>query len=375
MIIRKIVGYLFAALILLFVEATANAQCFSGDDFAICPAQDTVYLLNATSIGAMASSNGKIKWLTKLPHETDETFTGPVATADSVVIFGGVPLTRIRAFDAVTGKPTWGIEASSDDWTSAGPYVLFEDREHWEGLTALNGKTGKIVWHHTASKPGQVGFTDFSGRVLLTNLFAIDVDTGQVLQRWPKEWRISTAVFAGPYVAIGTEDGGVDRTKLAVYSWPGYKMLWSRRDATRTRSNSGENMIVGIAGDAHRLLVATYDDYAFHPGNATLEWIAATTGKTIWSKKIAVRYMLLPSPVALIQGLAIFAMADSANSGVVEAFDAETGEQRWIAHTNQRLTSGPVCDGRDCYIGSVSHEVLAIDVSSGAQSWLSIPKE
>lgn len=104
-------------------------------------------------------------------------------------------------------------------------------------------------------------------------------------------------------------------------------------------------------------------------------WISVATSKTMWSKNIAAGYMLLPSPVALVQGLAIFVMADSATTGVVQAFDAETGRQKWIAHTDRRLTDRPVCDGRHCFVGSVSREVLEIDVSSGAQSWLSLPKE
>jgi outer membrane protein assembly factor BamB len=372
---RRLGETFLIALAILLPVASAKAQCISGDDFAICPAKDTIYLLDSTSLGALSLSERKTKWRIKLPHETEESFLGPVATEDSVVIYAGVPLTRVYAFDASTGKPSWRVEASSDEWISAGAYILFGDREHWEGVSALDGKTGKTVWHHTAGRPGDIAFLALSGHLILTNLFAIDAYSGQVLKRWPKDWDISAMSFAGPNLAIGTRYGGLGASKLAIYSWPGFQMLWSRRDDTWSKSNPRVIRIAGIDGDAKNLLVASYDAAFFSRGHATLEEFITSTGKRVWSKNIACDYMLLTSPIALAQGLPIFAMADTENSGVVEAFDAATGKQKWIAHTDQRLTGGPICDGQYCYFGSLSHEVLSIDVQSGAQSWLALPKE
>lgn len=372
MTFRTFAGILFAVLGILILAGRAEAQCMGGLDFTYCPSVDTMYLHNEKYLGALTVSENKIKWQTELPHEIEEDFNGPVATAENVVIYAGAPLTRIRAFNAVTGKPSWRIETSSGDVVSAGPYFLYADITHWEGINAVDGRTGKIVWHHGGRKPGDIQFYALSKRVSLTNIFAIDANTGQVMKRWPKDWDISAATFAGPFIAIGTRYGGLEHYKLAIYSRSPYQMLWSRRDTTWKKSDPQERLIAGVAGDATNLLAATYEDEPSHPGHATLECISTASGKTIWSKDITANYMLLSSPVALSQGLAIFVMADSRNTSVVEAFDASTGEQKWIIHTDRRLTDGPVCDDRHCYMGAISHEVLAIDVQSGAQSWFSL---
>jgi outer membrane protein assembly factor BamB len=372
----KLAGMLSTILGIFFLACSAEAQCVGGLDFTYCPAVDTIYLLTGASLGAFSVSERKVKWQTELPHETDESFLAPVATPDSVVISAGAPLTRIHAFDPATGKPSWHVETSADDFVSAGPYILFWDKEHWEGLTALDGKTGKIAWHHSGRRPGAIRFYASSGRVLLTNLFAIDAYSGRVLKRWPRDWEVSAAALTGGLSIIGTRWGGSpNHGKLAAYSGPSYETLWRRRDTLWTKGDPRERIVAGIAADANDLLVASYDADVFRPGHATLERVSAASGKTIWTREIACEFMLGPSPVALVQGLAIFAMADSRNSSVVQAFDAATGQQKWIVHTDRRLIDGPVCDSQHCFLGSVSNEVFMIDVPSSAQSWLALPKE
>src|SRR5258708_9725647 len=226
---RKLAGILIMVLSVPFAAARTEAQCIDGEDFSICPAKDTVYLLNETAVGALNLSDGKVKWRNNLPHETQESFLGPIVTADSVLIFAGVPLTRAYAFDAATGNPRWRIEASSDELISVGPYIFVGGREHWEGLTALDSKTCKIIWHHGGKRPGDIAFLALSGHLILTNLFAIDANSGQVLKRWPKDWDISAISFAGPNLAIGTRYVGLGARNLAIYAWPGFQRQASRR--------------------------------------------------------------------------------------------------------------------------------------------------
>src|SRR5258708_1922093 len=110
MTFRKRVGILSSALCTFFLAAHAKAQCFNGDDFAVCPAKDSIYLLNDKSLGAMSISEKQIKWQIELPRERDESFLGPVATPDTVVVYAGFPDTHIYAFDASTGRPIWNLE-------------------------------------------------------------------------------------------------------------------------------------------------------------------------------------------------------------------------------------------------------------------------
>jgi len=367
---RKRAGILFLALSSFLVAAYAKAQCFSGDDFAVCPAKDTIYLLDDKSLGALSVSEKKIKWQIKLPRERDESFLGPVATTDAVVVYAGFPDTRMYAFDTATGQPIWHLETSSRDLDSFGLYILANDPKFWDGLTALDGKTGKRVWHHPA-KIRRTAAPPAPERVLLTKYHAIDADTGRVLQDWPKGWDVFSKALANGVRAIGTRDG-----KLAAYSGPGYEMRWIRRD-------SGNRLVAGLEADETNLLVVWYDNATnydlyhrefYRPGHVTLQLVAAASGAIRWSKEIDCNNVL-PSAAALVQGEAIFAKGEPPNSAVVEAFDANSGLQKWILQTDRGLTGGPVCAGEHCYIEAVSSEVLMIDPQSGARSWLSLRKE
>jgi outer membrane protein assembly factor BamB len=358
------------AIAILLPVVPAKAQCSGTDDFAICPARDTIYLLNSTSLGALSLSEQKTKWQIKLPGESDESFLGPVATPDAVLVYAGFPDTRIYAFDTATGHPIWHLETSSRNLDSFGLYILMNDPKFWDGLVALDGKTGRAVWNHPSKIP-RTARPASSERVLLTKFHAINADTGQVLQDWPKSWDVFSTAQASGIRAIGTRDG-----RLAAFSAPGYEMRWTRQD-------SKSRLAAELECDGNNLLVVWYDaatDYGvyhrefYRPGHVTLQLLSAASGAIRWTKEIDCDWVL-PSAAALKGGQVLFVKGESSNFGIVEMFDITTGKQKRIARTDRRLTGGPICDGRYCYFGSLTHDVLSIDAQTGAQSWLSLPKE
>ena len=357
---------LFAVLGILFMQTGVNAQCVRGNGYAYCPDADALYLLTETSLGAITVSHKEIKWRINFPE--DAAASELVVAADRVVFAVRQYPSSILAFDALTGDAVWHVERNRiETMGSQGPYI-FAETDDPEGLIALDSRNGKIVWSHEGKKRGFAHIIKSSNGELLTTLFAVDIHSGRILKRWPRDWDVSTATFAGDLRVIGTRYAWPRHETLAAYSGTDFKLRW-------TWSDPKKPIVAGIVEGAEDLLVATYPEESFGPGDATLEWISASTGKTVHTKTITADYMLLPDPIALVHGLAIFVMADTENTGVVQAFDAATGEQKWIAHTDRRLTDGPVCDERRCFIGSVTHEVLEIDAQTGAQTWLSLPKE
>jgi len=361
--------------VMVLSALSVKGQCLDGNSFVVCPSIDAIYLLNKNSLGAVNLSDGTVKWQVVLPHETDEAYLGPVRSDNALVLFAGTPLTRAYAFDPESGRLIWRKEASSDEWIGAGPYILFGDRQHWEAVTALDDRTGQEIWHHSGRNPGTVNFADLSGRVVLTNLFALDAYTGEVLKRWPGQWQVSAATFAGRYVAIGTETGGPSHAKLAVYSLPSFQLLWTRREHPGATKDSRERNIAEITGDAEHLLVASSGGGMESPGRLRLEWISIVSGKTLWSREIAGLGIQFLAPIALNQRLAIVATENLDKSGTVQALDRETGALKWTIRVAGQLTSGLVCEREACYAGSVSGEVLRLDVVSKAQTWYGLPRQ
>jgi outer membrane protein assembly factor BamB len=279
---------------------------------------------------------------------------------------------RGEAFNAATGKPSWKIATSSGNLAAIGHYIFLSDEEHWEALTAVDDRTGKRVWHHSGSTRtfGGVELFDAGEGGILTDKFAIDAYEGQILKRWPRHWSISAAVLGDKFAVIGTRWADGEPTKLAAYSLPGYGTLWVKDDPRKRE-------IRGLATDPNRVFAALYpNEPLLQPGEISLELLDASSGKTIWTKTI-VSASTLDGPVGLTQGVAIFVTDDSANSSLIEGFDATTGASKWSVHLSERLIADVLCAGANCYIeaeGSPKH-VLGVNVQTGKQSWLRIPTQ
>jgi outer membrane protein assembly factor BamB len=370
---RKIAAVCFGIFSSLVAFSNISAQCLTGAHFAVCPGTDTIYVNNDKVLGALTLSTGALKWQGGLP-KVDSGFLDPVVAARTAAIWEGFPDTRIYAFDASTGKPSWNLATSADDMTALGHCIFFNDAAHREGLVALDERSGKTVWGHRGtrlSKVDRVRFYALDGHTLLTNLFAIDGDSGRILARWPKSWAVSSAAFGDKFAAIGTEYSGPNSTKLAVYSVPGYQRLW-------TTSYPKRWDIEGVACDAEHILVASspQESVLFHPGELRLELVEASSGKTVWSKTFEA-VVLLPSPVALSQGVAIVVTGDSEDSSLVQGFDVLSGQSKWTVRTDHKLAGQIICAASKCYVGGNVEiaEVLAVDVQTGDQSWLRIPTQ
>lgn len=363
---RKIAWFFLMTALLL--EGRAKAQCKNGASFTVCPVANRIYINTDKRLGALRLSDGSILWQIALPPR-EESYAATAATTDAVGVWAGFPATGIYAFDANTGRPAWRINTSSYGMIAVGRYFVFSDAEHWEALTAVEERTGKRVWHHSGSRPtrGGVDFLDFNDRTIVTELFAIDINSGQILKRWPRGWAVSGAAVTDKFVVIGNRYSGPKEASLAVYSLPNYELRWVKTDALK-----GE--LGGLAVDSDRIFAAIYpSEWQFlHPGDVQFELLEAASGKPIWTKKVNCSG-LLGSPVGLTQGVAVFTTAESANSRTVQGFDAANGQLKWTVRTDHRI-DGVTCAGGTCYLGGELGEVLAIDVQTGAQRWYRIPQ-
>lgn len=361
-----------AAAMALLLPLLSQAQCLKIFTSTICPAADRIYINTEKKLGALRLSDGGVEWQVDIPEtEAEEDFTGAAATANTVVVFVGVLGARIYAFDPKTGATSWHIQTSSGDLISVGHYFVFSDREHWEALTAVDDRTGKRIWHHSGRRParGEVAFRASSERVIVTDRFAIDALSGQILKRWPPAWEVSAAAIVEKFVAIGTSYAGPKMNKLAVYLLPDYAPVWVK-DSPQGRE------IAGVAVDSDHVFAAVNPTgwQFLHPGQIELELLAASSGEPMWTKTISSGGPLA-SPVGLSQGVAVFATDETTTSDMVQGFDATTGQLKWTVHTDHKLMGDVVCAGSSCYIDAEPGQVLAVDGRTGAQRWYRIPTQ
>jgi outer membrane protein assembly factor BamB len=93
--------------------------------------------------------------------------------------------------------------------------------------------------------------------------------------------------------------------------------------------------------------------YSIDPSNGSVKWTFADVGST-WLAG------------ATASGDTIYAANDD---GKLYAFDLQ-GKKRWDAVVStDALWSSPVTDGKQVYIGTLSHDIIALDPATGKQRW------
>jgi outer membrane protein assembly factor BamB len=372
MTVRKTPTMCFLVLALALMGRDGEAQCTGGDHFVVCPSLDTIFIIQTWFefqphyLAAISLASGELKWRVDLSQTM--VHSNPAATAD-VVAFStgdGVP-EEISAFDVKTGKAAWKIRTKSFSDTSVGTVIIGESAVP-KDLIGIDGKTGTVVWSPSAKRGNWAFFYGSSGRLLLTDDDVLDAYSGRSVKHWPKDWEVRTGAFGGRFVAVGTEGSEEDPSTVAVYSLPDYKLMW-------IKNGLRQYTVTGLAADADHIFDAIYrkPGSPFDPGEVRLEMLSAASGKTLWSKTIN-SAALFPSPVGLAEGVAVFATGESPDSKTVQGFNAATGEMKWTVRTDKKI-SEVVCPNKTCYIDAPTGEILAIDVSSGAQRWYRIPTQ
>jgi outer membrane protein assembly factor BamB len=365
--------------VLAVMTAKTNAQCKIAYTYALCPTADTIYVVNTprhpSVIAAFEVSTGKLKWSTVFPEARDvQSDLAPTADvvafafANTLRPYGSNRDEGIEALDARTGKLAW-VNSAPNSWlASAGPYIL-TGSEKPEGMIVIDGRTGKVVRKLPSDARGNVDVYGWKGRVLLTDLYAVDLDTGAVLKEWPSDGGVSSAAFAGEQVVIGTDSVMTGRSKLAAYSLPSFQMAW-------VRENPGKRYLAALAGDADRIVAAIYPDRDSErlPGNMEVQVLNSSSGTLLWSKTFRSESLDFdpPPPVGLTSRVAVVSTLDEGRgSSTLQAFDVATGRERWQLHL-KTVYEGVICADAYCYVAGVGGKVLSVDVHTGAQRWYRI---
>ncbi|MFQ6002228.1 MAG: PQQ-binding-like beta-propeller repeat protein [Candidatus Zixiibacteriota bacterium] len=101
--------------------------------------------------------------------------------------------------------------------------------------------------------------------------------------------------------------------------------------------------------------------FAQDEGDETFFALNLLTGNLLWKKKLG---DISSSPQICQEKIFI-----GANSGLLSAFNRESGEKIWEFKTEDVIISTPACDGKVVCFGSVDDNLYALDKESGELKW------
>jgi outer membrane protein assembly factor BamB len=321
--------------------------CYSGYSFAYCRQSQTLYLVSGGVISAVDSTGGQLRWQKDLENEF--VHAGPVATGHSLSLVTGAIAETIHGLDLRTGENLWKVPSKTTDLLTAGSYLLANTNE-WEGVMAIDSKTGKVVWRHSGETRSFINLLAASPSILLTNLFSLDVRSGNILKRWPRGYRVTSAAFMDQAQVLGTSDG-----RLVTYASDGRRM-WEKMVFSGLE-------VSAIVGGQDRVVAVSYDPCLFIPGKASLA-LLSSTGEVVWDKHLEVSGRSLPRPVAITDQLVVFVRHDRESDRIL-GLDLASGNLRWDSDSRRQLREGIVCVGDSCFVGSNEGVVVTVDVQSG----------
>ena len=158
-----------------------------------------------SGIRAVDLSTGRALW-SALPDES--VYVGPAAAGDSIAV-----VTRsYSTFDAVskaTGKLLWHRPRRSHNLDSDGRY-FYVTRPYDDGVSALDSRTGAVVWTLRIPKKGGAAFLRIRDGLLYSNTFAVDLRSRKLLHQWPEDIVVTSIAFPTPgETLLGDTDGNL----------------------------------------------------------------------------------------------------------------------------------------------------------------------
>ncbi|MGC4119459.1 MAG: PQQ-binding-like beta-propeller repeat protein [Myxococcales bacterium] len=187
-----------------------RADLIAGEATAIGD-DGTIYIPNATRLYAVDGATGTLKWSTGGDDDLFGSNSSPAVADGRLYVAGRTPVwpdedleVLVHAFDAQTGALLWSTPVDSEllGTPAVGPDgTLYFGT--FDGLYALDGKTGAVKWtimrmlttnrlSFAVGANGVLYVTDRSGTI-----YGLDGQTGEV------KWRVGAHGQAGPAIGAG----------------------------------------------------------------------------------------------------------------------------------------------------------------------------
>ncbi|CAM5725795.1 protein kinase domain-containing protein [Streptomyces pseudogriseolus] len=310
-------------------------------------------------------------------------FHAPRCAVEGNAVFCAGDGTLPLRIDALTGRAVWradGVPSAADkgefgfsvlgvvDGTVVvqQQYRADEDGEYRTSVTALDARTGKLLWHR--------GLNDSRTRAhLLGDLVAVPDDAGgrTLVARSPRTGaeRWTAALPEGQYC-----DWAGSGTDVPLVCGPGddpaeHRVLLSL-DATDGTTNTAEVPYdsVPVGSFDGRVLLLDRSEDQESDAYVRIRLVDTRTGRSTTTRLAHA----LEGDVTLADGV----LWCASSSGRLTAVSARTGARLWTTRTSLEQPSGVTHDprARVVYLATASGRVAALDATKGTPLWETLPR-
>jgi outer membrane protein assembly factor BamB len=282
-----------------------------------------------------------------------------LVTTRSVLFFAGNtagPCGPIYAVDTGSGRLKWSKDYSSCRIWSDGERVYLQGASG-DGVRALDPVTGQQLWFAEDETPQFAqALVVRNGRVY-TNDRVLDAKTGKTLLWWPKDANVSSLLGSGQLVYAGSVNG-----TLTAYDATSLKVVWrstllAGREIVSTLATGGLIYAVGYGGNAA------------NSRDGILQAFEAPTGEPKWRFHIkSCCQKLDASPVSVGEkALLVLKPSDQESGTELLALDAATGKLLWSFESALTLQGPPFTQGQRIYVGDSRDRLIAVE--GGRSLW------
>jgi outer membrane protein assembly factor BamB len=257
----------------------------------------------------------------------------------------------VHALDRMTGAERWTttLDAPSRRGPVAADGRLYLVTDSGAPM-ALDPATGRTLWKSSSSydSPSEVA-SDGSAIYFGTGEgFLVAVDAASGAERWrlqpsPSTSAVHSPAFANGRIFAGTDGGGFVAVDAATH-----KIAWTadlQGDNTGTAAVAGDLAFIGTAVDTPQGHLRAFD---------------AKTGELRW---------MAHEPLLQFPTVANGVAYSSTQNGLVTALDLTTGESRWTIQLEGKVRPMAVA-GSILYLGAdLMQKVFALDTATGGKLW------
>ena len=303
------------------------------------------------SMYALDAATGKLRW----SYETGDVISWPAVVVQDTVYFGSKD-SRVYALDAATGVLRWSYQTAEELWVGpivAGGLVYQGPGDPY--LYALDAGTGELQWRHATDAPRWSRPVVADGTLYAT----AGEDLSEVFQQWPDLERYR---LHGYVTALNARSG---------------RLLWKYRTVGDPSAPEVSDGVVYVAAGDERWYLPGYPPETENPAlRGHLYAINATTGDLVWQRRTVAqvgagfRGLSVAEGTVYVESYDLLRYRDRGAlpgrpfHGQVSAFDARTGEIKWLLEIDDTFAEPPTVHQGVAYMASSKGVVCAVRAPS-----------